>query len=121
MRAAGIGFREAASLASLLDALARAGALEAERVGLPAAKAAHPAARALAETGRRLVLIAPELLAAQETLTQSAASRAAHGAGSVAEASALAAAGPGARLTAPRAISADRLATAALASSGDPS
>lgn len=118
MKAAGIGFREAASLASLLDALARAGAAEAEAVGLPAAKAAHPAARALAET-RALVLIAPENLAAQETLTESPAARAAHGAGSVAEAAALAAAGPGARLAGPRAVSQDRLATAALASSGD--
>lgn len=123
MKAAGIGFREAATLASLLDALGRAGALEARRVGLPAAKAEHPAAQALAQTGREILPIAPEALAAQSTLTESAASRAAHGAGSVAEAAALAAAKSagvaGARLKGPRAVSQDRLATAALACSGE--
>ena len=54
-------------------------------------------------------------LSRQETRTQSKPSRAARGTGSVAEAAALAAAGPGARLLAPRVVSQDGLATCALA------
>ena len=60
----------------------------------------------------------PDLVAAltaQATSTQSPASRASRGTGSVAEAAALAAAGPGARLLSPRVISADGRATCALA------
>lgn len=54
-------------------------------------------------------------LAAQPVLTRSAASQATYGTGSVAEAAALAAAGPGARLLSARLISPDRLATCAIA------
>jgi cobalt-precorrin 5A hydrolase len=113
MIVAGFGFREGATLASLQGALAGA------RPGLiatAAAKADHPAFRALAEA-----LAVPTLAVAEEalrqtlTLTESAASRAAHGAGSVAEAAALVAAGPGASLLGPRAVSHDRMATCALA------
>ena len=112
---AGIGFRDAADLASVLDALDRAGAADLRRLALPDAKAGHPVLRALTDRGFALTLIGGEDLAQTHTLTQSAASLAAHGTGSVAEACALCAAGPGARLLGPRSISGDRRATAALA------
>lgn len=112
---AGIGFRDSARLESLLDALARAGAGACRRIALPAAKARHPAARALEARGHVLILIEAAALAGIETLTESPAARTSHGTGSVSEACALAAAGPGAALTGPRAISADRRATAAVA------
>jgi cobalt-precorrin 5A hydrolase len=80
-------------------------------------KAAHlaPLARKL-----DLPLIPVEAIAGIPTPTQSAASLAAHGTGSVAEAAALAAAGPDARLIARRIVSPDRLATCALAESPTP-
>ena len=65
--------------------------------------------------GVELIAIPPEALARQTTLTQSSIVRATHDTGSVAEAAALAAAGPKARLLGPRTISQDRLATCALA------
>ncbi|MEQ9016309.1 MAG: cobalamin biosynthesis protein, partial [Marinovum algicola] len=61
--------------------------------------------------------VAPEALTPQATHTHSPRVAAARGTGSVAEATALAAAGPGARLLAPRMISADRMASCALAMS----
>lgn len=117
---AGIGFRDEASLASILDALDRAGASGAPRLALPARKAGHPLAEALAGNGFVLVFIADETIAAIRTPTQSPISLRVYGTGSLCEACALAAAGPGAHLAAPRALSADRLATAALAFTGDP-
>lgn len=120
---AGIGFREAAAVASVLDALDRAGAGHVRRLAVPQAKARHPAVLGLAALGYHILPIAPDVLAATPTLTASAASRAAHGSGSVAEACALAAlaqAGWSGRLAGPRAISGDGMATAALALTGDP-
>lgn len=116
MRAAGIGFREGATLASLTDALGQAGAAPG-LVGVAGDRAGHPAVRALAGQGWRVVPLPPEALPAV-TLTESAIARARRGTGSLAEACALAAAGPGARLCGPRAISADRMASAALAEGG---
>ncbi len=117
---AGFGFRAASTGDSLLDALRRTGHTP-DVVATAAAKAEAPAFRAVA---RRLGLprraVAAPDLAAQPTATRSAASRAAHGTGSVAEAAALAAAGPGARLLVSRCISADRMATCALAEGPDP-
>jgi cobalt-precorrin 5A hydrolase len=76
-------------------------------------------ARLLTELAEALVLpfipLAPEALAGVPTPTHSPASLAAYGTGSVAEASALVAAGAGACLLSPRHISPDRLATCALA------
>lgn len=112
---AGIGFRDAADLASILDALDRAGGADVRQLALPEAKIGHPVLRALKDRGFTLTLIGANDLARTPTQTQSAASLAAHGTGSVAEACALCAAGPHARLLAPRSISGDRLATAALA------
>jgi cobalt-precorrin 5A hydrolase len=119
---AGFGFRAAATVDSLADALVRTGS--AGRVALLATvadKAQAPAFHALA-TALALPIRAvdAETLARQETLTRSAASRAARGTGSVAEASALAAAGRGARLMARRVVSGDGMATCALAEGDGP-
>ena len=119
IRRAGIGFRDVADVASVLDALHRAGAEDIRCLALPEAKAGHPLLAALRTRGFDLTLIAAGDLARVPTLTESPASRAAHGTGSVAEACALCAAGPGARLLAPRVISGDRLATAAIAQRPD--
>lgn len=120
MIAAGFGFRASATPDSLADALARTG-------GAPSVlataedKARTPAFRTFAQgLGRPVLGIDPAVLAAQTTLTQSAASRAARASGSVAEAAALAAAGPGARLLGPRAVSGDGMATCALAEGASP-
>lgn len=115
---AGIGFRGQAGLDSVLDALERAGAGTVRRLALPARKRGHPLAAALERQGRVLIWVDDAVLAATATPTESEVSRRAYATGSVAEACALAAAGPGARLAAPRALSADRMATAALASGG---
>ena len=119
---AGFGFRAGASVDSLRGALARAaGSRQPDCLATAADKAMAPAFRQLvAETGLPFHAIAAADLAAIKTLTQSAAAQASHGTGSVAEAAALAAAGPGARLIAPRAISPDRRATCALAMRADP-
>lgn len=115
MRVAGFGFRSAATVASLRDALDRAGG-RVDRLATAADKAATPVFRAFAGEMRLPVLaVAPEGLADRPTITQSARVAARFGAGSLAEAAALAAAGPGARLLGPRVISGDGLATAAIA------
>ncbi|MCF1710205.1 cobalamin biosynthesis protein [Tabrizicola sp. J26] len=113
MIVAGFGFRQAATLASLQEALA---GVTPGLIATAAAKAGHPAFRALAEAlAVPAVAVADDDLRQADTRTESAASRAAHGAGSVAEAAALVAAGPGASLLGPRAVSRDRMATCALA------
>lgn len=111
MIVAGFGFSTRATPDSLSDAFAAAG-------GGPVAALATLAdkAGALAPLGAALGVAVIALDGPlPETPTRSAASLRARGAGSVAEACALAAAGPGAVLIAPRALSADRLATCALA------
>ncbi|SIT75553.1 cobalamin biosynthesis protein [Pontibaca methylaminivorans] len=123
---AGLGFREAAHTDSLRDALARARAQGVRTLAVPADKIGHRALRPLAAAGYRVIGIVPAVMQAVPTLTESPAARRAYQTGSVAEACALAAAraafGPRARLAGPRAISGDRLATAALALApeGDP-
>jgi cobalt-precorrin 5A hydrolase len=115
MRVAGIGFRGAAVLSSLQDALQRAGG-EIDLLATAEKKAETPVARALAATlDLNMRGISRDLLAQQDTLTHSAKVAERFGTGSVAEAAALAAAGPGGRLLGPRVISADGLATAAIA------
>ncbi len=116
MIVAGFGFRAGASLSSLRDALARACADSAEPdvLAVPADKIAL--LRLLAQERQvPAVPVAGEALEAAATVTLSAASLAARRTGSVAEASALAAAGPGARLLTARHISSDRMATCAMA------
>ncbi len=113
-RVAGIGCRGGASPAALADALARAEAA----AGCAAEAVAAPADRAaLAATlGLPVLALPPAALAAAQGLaTASPRVVALRGVGSVAEAAALAACGPGARLLCPRQISTDRTATAAIA------
>ncbi|MCV3271384.1 cobalamin biosynthesis protein [Roseobacter sinensis] len=117
MIAAGFGFRKEASSSSLEDAYGRAcEAAAPEVLATVDDKAVAEAFRLFAEElGLPVKAVPVDVLQEQETTTQSAASKARYGAGSVAEAAALAAAGPGARLLTVRQISADKLATCALA------
>ena len=117
MIVAGFGFRKAASLESLLDALDRARGTQAPALLATAEdKATAPAFQALsARLNLPIHAVALDALAATETPTRSARVRALRGSGSVAEAAALVAAGPGASLLGTRAVSADRMATCALA------
>lgn len=118
MIVAGLGFRSSAGVESLRAALAAAGGQGAEALATSERKASAPAMQALAaETGLPVLALPEALLAMQATLTESARVRRLTGAGSLAEAAALAGAGPGARLLGERAVSADGLATAALAQS----
>lgn len=109
MIAIGIGCRRGCSARAILDAIATA------RAGLPATdeillcsgelKSAEPGLRSAAEQlGAKLVFLPMAALheADHRCLTRSDASMAATGLGSMAEAAALAAAGPGARLIVPR-------------------
>ncbi len=115
MRVAGLGFRKAASMAALAEALARAG--HADALATAPTKADAPAIRDLARA-LGLPLLAVEV-AGVETPTQSPRVTALHGTGSLAEAAALAALAPGARLLGPRVTSQDGMATCAIAE-GDP-
>lgn len=113
MRIAGIGCRAGTPPEALLDALARA-----EALGGPAAALAGIALRAdeLRALNRPLRLVA---IAGISTPTQSPRVQALHGTGSVAEAAALAACGPGARLTVTRITSRCGRATVAIAETED--
>jgi cobalt-precorrin 5A hydrolase len=118
---AGFGFRAGAGPASLADALARAraaaGAAEAPaRLATAEDKAREPGFAAFARAqGLPVAALPPEALAGRPTETDSPRVRALRGTGSLAEAAALAAAGPGAALLGPRAVAADGRATCALA------
>ena len=120
MIVAGFGFRAAATEASLRDAYARAGG-GAARIATAADKAETPVFAGFA-AGLTLPVttVTPQTLREQDTATRSRASQNARDTGSVAEAAALAAAGPGARLIAPRTVSSDRMATCALAEGPTP-
>lgn len=120
MRVAGLGFRTGTTAASLRAALELAGGPAGVTVlATTAAKAADPAILTLArDLGLQVQGVPPGELGRQKVMTQSPRVIAMHGTGSVAEAAALAAAGPGARLTGPRMVSPDRMATAALAERG---
>lgn len=116
MRVAGLGFRAAATTESLRGALLAAGGQDIAALATLAEKAAAPAVLALArELGLPVLPLAAAALAGVETLTQSPGQQARFGTGSLAEAAALCAAGSGARLLGPRAVSPDGLATAAIA------
>ena len=118
MIAAGFGFRKSATEASLADALKQAGAPREPDVfsTLPEKVIALLSFAKTHEIPVKAVTI--EEASAQKTMTQSMASQAETGLGSLAEACALAAAGPGARLLGPRVISEDRMATCAIAIGG---
>lgn len=117
MKIAGMGFRETAGIDSLRSALMAAGGTE----GITALATAAEKAQALAlmalaaELRLPICAIAHDALVSVETQTWSDRVAMRFGAGSLAEAAALAAAGPVARLLGPRAVSADGMATAAIA------
>ena len=120
MIVAGLGFSSAATADSLRAAFEAAVAdHEVAALATAEGKEGHPSLAAFAEDlALPLQFIAAAELAGQRTLTCSNHSRATYGTGSVAEASALAAAGQNARLLSPRQISDDRLATCAIAIGG---
>ncbi|WP_294391398.1 cobalamin biosynthesis protein [uncultured Sphingomonas sp.] len=111
---AGFGCRAGATPASLRSALALTGARDVTALAAPSDRAhlLMPVAEAL---GLTLIPLAPDILSGVETPTRSPTSLATRGTGSVAEAAALAAAGPGARLLVTRRIAPDRMATCAIA------
>ena len=117
MKVAGLGFTRHATLASLREALTLAG----DPQGLAAVATVSDKADATVlqsfavELGLPIKAISSDVLEMIVTPTQSEFIKARFGTGSVAEASALAAAGRGARLVSTRAISSDRTATAAIA------
>lgn len=117
MKVAGLGFRAEATVASLHAALAAAGGADGvTALATSEAKAGAATMRAFAaELGLPVMGVTVADLAAQATLTQSVRVRAKTGAGSLAEAAALAIAGFDAQLLAPRAVSGDHMATAAIA------
>lgn len=116
LHVAGFGFRREATLASLTQALDQLidqyGAIE----KLAAARSMLPLVEELGKLrGIEVIAVADVKLPTVATLTHSTQSMQARGTGSVAEAVALLAAGPGATLLGPRLISADRQATIAVA------
>lgn len=122
MKVAGLGFKKDVTLASLREALAAAGGPDGlAAVATVSDKADEEALKLLArECGVPIRAVSPEDLAGIATPTQSRLVAGKFGTGSVAEAAALAAAGPGARLIAARAVSQDRTATAAIAEGDGP-
>ncbi|MEM6887335.1 MAG: cobalamin biosynthesis protein [Pseudomonadota bacterium] len=117
MIVAGFGCRQAATQHSFESALNRA---------MQAASACPDALATLdtksqqlrqlaAQKNLPLLLFDLECLQSQQTMTQSDAAHAVYGTGSIAEAAAIAASGPKARLLSVRVISEDQLATCALA------
>ena len=116
MIVAGFGFRSSATVESFTDALVRAEGPAPDLLATLDSKSETTAFAAFC-LSQNLPLRTVSMGDAerQKTQTSSESSQAAYGVGSVAEACALAAAGPGARLLGPRAVSGDRLATCALA------
>lgn len=120
MIVAGIGFSSAATAETLRTVFDQATIGQSvDALATVADKEGHAGLTEFAaSTGLPLYFISPSDLVGQRTLTCSTRSRSTYGTGSVAEASALAAAGTGARLLSPRHISGDRLATCAVAIGG---
>ena len=117
MRIAGLGFKRDVTVASLREALQAAGGPKGlAAFAVPSEKIETPALQMLAREFDLPVRAVPaESFAGVVTLTQSEFVKARFGAGSVAEAVALLAAGRRSRLVSPRAVSKDRTATAAIA------
>ena len=118
MIVAGFGFTTRATCDSLVDALHQTG--HADRIDLLATAADK--LDLLRDLSQALGIPSTGLshtdLATQTTATQSQAARDARQTGSVAEAAALAGAGPHAKLLVTRCISTDRMATCAIATGG---
>ncbi|MBH5399759.1 cobalamin biosynthesis protein [Bradyrhizobium sp. CNPSo 4010] len=117
MKVAGLGFKRNATLSSLREALlAAGGSADLTAVATVSDKADAEVLKQLArECGVPIKAVPADVLAKVDTPTQSKLVAGKFGTGSVAEAAALAAAGPGARLIATRVVSQDRTATAAIA------
>jgi cobalt-precorrin 5A hydrolase len=117
MRVAGLGFRRDVTLASLREALVAAGGREGiAAVAAVSDKAESDVLKLLArELNVPIKAVPADVLAGIVTATQSERIKERFGTGSVAEAVALAAAGRRARLISTRAVSQDRMATAAIA------
>lgn len=116
MIVAGIGFRSGATVAALTEALLIAevrSEVHATALATDHSKADSPVLCALAATVSLPVLAVD--VAGVETHTQSARVKEMFGTGSLAEAAALVAAGPGAMLLGARVVSSDGAATVALA------
>jgi len=121
MIVAGFGFTSRATVDSLLDALSVTGhAGPLDRIATVSDKAGAPVFRAFAAgLGTPTAPIDAARIKTIRTETRSRISHGARGTGSVAEAAALAAAGPGAVLMTARHISHDRMATCAIAKGAD--
>ena len=117
MMVAGFGFTSRATADSLRAALAATGHDgQIDQLANASDKAASPAMLDLSASLKTPInAVQTAKLQAQHTKTQSFVSRLMRRTGSVAEAAALAAAGPGAILITPRHISDDRMATCAIA------
>lgn len=116
MIVAGFGFTSAATVDSLVSALSCTDGPAPEVIATLTDKTASLAFKGLAEALCIPVQAVADGLARQQTtLSSSQASLSARGIASVAEACALAAAGPDALLLAPRVVSSDGQATCALA------
>jgi cobalt-precorrin 5A hydrolase len=112
---AGFGCRDGAAIASFKDALAlAAGSRALDALAVPADRA-HLLEPLADELGLPLVMLERSQLAGIITPTLSKASLSRRGTGSVAEAAALAAAGPDAWIVVPRRIGFDRMTTCAIA------
>ncbi|MBR1168268.1 cobalamin biosynthesis protein [Bradyrhizobium liaoningense] len=122
MKVAGLGFKKNVTLASLREALVAAGGPDGlAAVATVGDKADAEALQQLArECGVPIKAVPADALAGIDTPTQSQRITEAFGTGSVAEAAALAAAGPRARLIVTRVVSQDRTATAAIAEGDGP-
>ena len=120
MRVAGIGFRGAADITSLQDALSQALlAAGGGPIQAVVTEAAKSRTRVFKEFSASVQLpglgVTVDDLGRMITPTQSARIQDRFGTGSLAEAAALAAAGPDAQLVATRVVSGDGMATAAIA------
>lgn len=113
MIVAGLGFRKGVSAESLRAALALVG--RAEALATAAGKEGEPGLKRLAlELGLPIHAVPRDKLA-EQGIEGSSKSMALYGTGSVAEAAALAVAGPGARLVVERKVGPDGMVVAALA------
>lgn len=118
MRVAGFGFRARVTEGALAEALAIAGgAAGVAALATAEDKAGHPALVALAARLALPLCAVPLPRIAATAATPAPHAPARYAGRSLAEAAALATAGPGARLLAPRAVSPDRTATCAIAES----
>jgi cobalt-precorrin 5A hydrolase len=122
MRVAGLGFRKGVKVAALREVLAAAGGHRGlNALATISDKAAAGALVSLAgELGLPIRTVPADSVGGVETVTRSERIAASYGAGSLAEAVALIAAGRNARLVSSRVVSQDRTATAAIAEGDGP-